>query len=148
MHSYLPKETDMMVTFTFYPFTTARRVHASNWIEGWISQKADQNTAAKTNCSLEPRVKQKGKFLRYVSNYEVLLRRIPFQAADSNSSRRFLLPWAVILAVQNHKLQPMEAKASEPTRTMTRHSLQYRSIIHGFFLAHPSLCRDEANGMK
>jgi len=38
---------DFMVAFTFYTFTEGQRVHVTNWIDGWLSQKSDENTAAK-----------------------------------------------------------------------------------------------------
>ena len=39
-----------MVAFTFYPFIPKdHECMLSNWIEGWLSQKADQDKAAKRN---------------------------------------------------------------------------------------------------
>jgi hypothetical protein len=40
---------DFMVAFTFYTFTEGPRVHVTNWIGGWLSQKTDEITTAKRN---------------------------------------------------------------------------------------------------
>jgi hypothetical protein len=95
----------------------------SNWIEGWLSQKADQDKAAKRNVPYLTVVDQDGDpaegycdhsdgasgyakgELSSLRNYEVLLRRILFQAANIISSHCFLLLWDVILAFKNHKFK-------------------------------------------
>jgi hypothetical protein len=38
---------DFMVVLTVYPFTEEPRFHVTNWIDNWLSQKIDENTAAK-----------------------------------------------------------------------------------------------------